>query len=101
MNQESIAQLCDEEEVVNSLDRLVRVPFSHPRIIFFNNVGFKGLVLTDIRSLYILCFKPGFHIIVSVVRIVSAPANDPDDYMETQFDAIQTILATETTRSSR
>ena len=32
--------------------------------------------------------KPGFHIFVSVVRIVSAPANDPDDYMETQFDAI-------------
>ena len=39
--------------------------------------------------------KPGFHVIVSVERIVSAPANNPDDHMETQFDAIQTIVRIE------
>ena len=50
-----------------------------------------------IRAAVPCLLKPGFHIIVSVIRIISAPANNLEDYMETQFDAIQTILATETT----
>ena len=45
-------------------------------------------------SLYL--YTPRFHVIVSVVRIVSAPASDRDDHMDMYFVAILTILATET-----
>ena len=58
------------------------------------------VALEKVGITLVMCIKPGFHIIVSVVRIVSAPGNDPDDYMETLFDTIQTTLTTGTTRSS-
>ena len=46
--------------------------------------------------------KPGFHMIVSVVRIVSVASNFWfwDDYMETLSGTTETILTTETTQSS-
>ena len=89
-------------------------PLTHP--VFLNVSGFN-VHLQDVLARGCKCtigdkvqlqsyaqriqdLKSGIHVIVSVVRIVSAPANDRDDHMEMHFVAIQTILATETTRSS-